>query len=576
MGFLCNIRNDKVKVSQSDLDNQELLRNVGLSNIFNINTTIDVCVEEFKSPQYYVSGATKLFSLIESSSACTTSFTNYNKSYPVCQSGYTLSAGTNICYQVSGATTATTSANTYTINQTLATYNLDYTPNFNISFILTGMTDYTGYTGSFCYKIFGKNNFRVSQPVAGLPPTSELVNNCIEYNQITGGSVTYQFLSGNTSKTWNEYLIRPYYTFTSKTCNKGQNFNTWDSEVQLNQFNPNTDFYFSTVINPPVPELNPPQGQAAEDVYFVQDILLNKGVVGETGPQAINDELNYFLLGEPPLGTNVMIFVNGVKMTENYDYTLLYYNGALAPPAVVFQGMALKSTDVVVANYLVGTNESFITTSNWFINNLQVSTITTNTNPGYNVAINYNSVTGKQEMFLNKPISQTNAVVLFVNGVQMLEGVQFFKSTTENNKLIFNDSTMGTIVIGDIVSVFAVSTGNITGGYNYGSLDTNSFTANWTVPTALPENVSNDFVLQVANYNDTGYTIVLYQSIAIPFFSSQGNYTATINSLTLNQRYRFRVLSRATYTDLANNKIKTCSYSEGFFDTTSQKLNNSY
>ena len=576
MGFLCLNNNNNKNVSQESLTEENFLRDIGLNNVYNVQTNINVCSEVFNGPEYYVSGATKLTVLSTTSTGCTTGFTTNTYTNLTCPSGYKLSAGTNYCYFITGATTATTTATTVVVTENLAIYNLDYTPNFDVSFKITGDTSFTAYTGSFCYKIFPKKYFDVNPPVKLLTNGSESFNVCVPFSNITGFSVTQQFLSGNTSKTWNEYLIRPYYTFKSKDCNKGQNYNTWTSSAQLNQFNNETDFYFMTVINPPKPELAGPTLPSLPSYNFIQDTLLINGISGPQGPQAINNQLNYFVLKSTPVSQNIMLFLNGVKLTEGSDYNLIYYNGLLAPPVVEISVAPIKSTDWLVANYLVGPPNPLSGPLNqWFVNTIYVTGITTNINPGYTTSINYNSTTGNQEMYLTQPIDPNNAIFLTINGVEMVENQQFFKSTSIDNMIIFDKTYANLILTGDVVSVFTVSKDFIYGGYDYGQLSSNEFTANWVVPTSLPQNVTSNFKVQVALKSDSGYTSVYYEK-TLPFVNGVGNYTSTVTSIALNNDYRFRVINEATYNAYLNNKIKTCSSSEGFFSTTSRYINNTY
>jgi len=578
MGFLCLNKDDKKNVDQNLLKEENFLRDIGLDNVYNVQTNLNVCSETFLSPNFYVSGATSLFTLNTTNSGCTTDFTTSTVNYKKCPSGYTFSAGTsgNTCYSISGITTATTSAVTVVVTQTLATYNLDVTPDFNVTFNITGDTAYTAYTGNFCYKVFPKQYFNVDGINKVLNNGSESINNCVLFSDITGNTITQRFFSGNTPNTWNEYLIRPYYTFKSTKCNPGQNFNQWGSTTQLNQFNSETDFYFMTVVNPPKPELVGPSLQPLPNYNFIQDSLLTNGIPGPQGPQAINNELNYFVLKTTPVSQNIMLFLNGVKLTEGSDYNLIYYNGLLAPPVVEISIAPIKTTDWLVANYLVGQPNPLSGPLNqWFVNTIFVTGITIDINPGYVTAINYNSTTGNQEMYLTQPINPNNAIFLTINGVEMVENQQFFKSTSIDNMIIFDKTYSNLIITGDVVSVFTVSKDSIYGGNDYGQLETNEFTANWVVPTTIPENVTSTFKLQVTLKNDSGYTSVYYEK-TLPFVTGVGNYNTNVTSIGLNNDYRFRVINEAVYNGYLNNKIKTCSSSEGFFSTTSGYINNTY
>lgn len=528
MGFLCTIKGDTKIVSQDVVKDVNFLRDIGLDNVYNLNPEIIMCPEVFRSPEFYVNGAVKL---------------------------------------VSGMTTTLTGCTTGT---TVAVYNLDYTPDFNVNFIITGSTDYTGYTGSFCYKVFSNERFVVSSPISGFIKGTESVDTCVTFSAITSTTITQQFLEGGLPKTWAQYLIRPYYTFTTKNCSPGLEFNTWNA-VQLNIFQTDSDYYFMTVINPPTPILAPPGTQPIPNYSFIQDNLLINGVAGQRGPQAINDTLNYFMLRAVP-AADIMVFVNGVKMSFGYDYKLLS-KGFGVPPLVVFQ-FPIERTDWITANYLVGATNPLLNSdfSNWFIDTFKVDTILVNTNPGYVNAVNSNTITQKQEIYLTQPIDPNNAIFLTINGVEMVENQQFFKSTSQDNRIILTN--IAPIILSDVISILAVSPNFIFGGNDYGSIPKPEFTIQWSVPSVLPTNVTGRFVVQVFAKNDPLNT-VLYQQL-VPFEDGQSHYTTTITSIALNQYYRFRVTYESTYRAYLNNEVLTCSNSEGYFDTKNEYINNTY
>ena len=117
MGFLCIKNKNKIVVSQAELKETEFLRSIGLSNVYNLKPEINVCSEVFHSPEYYVSGTTT--GLV-----------------------------TGLTATLTGCTTGATGI-----------YNLTYTPDFNVNFIITGSTDFIDYTGNFSYKVFTDKNF---------------------------------------------------------------------------------------------------------------------------------------------------------------------------------------------------------------------------------------------------------------------------------------------------------------------------------------------------------------------------------------------------------------------------------
>ena len=519
MGFSCINKNGELIVSPETIQDTNLLRSLGLSNVNNINTDVTFCTEVFEGPQYYVTGTTILV--------------------------------TGLTQTLTGCTTGTT-----------AIYNLTYTPEFDISFILTGGTEYTGYTGNFCYKIFSDNQFSVDGPIRGLVNSTEFINNCFAFSAITSTTLTQEFLEGSLSRTWGQYMIRPYYTFASKECSPGLYFDTWNSTTQLNLIS-DADYYFMTVVDPPIPQLEGPTSFPPQ-LGFITDVILRDGITtNPTGPQAINGELNYFNLSFGPTSLDsVLVFVNGVALTPFNDYKLFNYGGFGVPPTLVFQGVEIKSTDWIVAYYPFGGQTGNFNNNGWSVENflVDVSNFVVNIgNPGLGTNyLNFNTITGRQEIFLKADIG-TGTPILFINGVELVYGQQYFLSTSISNRLILNDNIIHT---GDIISIFynaIILTTN-----DYGSLLDSNFTVTWFTPGGL-DKIMGKFFVNVYDEDDLSNTI-LYQK-TVDYVSDTSSYTVTINNLALNINYRFEVIFETTYTAYKNNEVVTCSQVEGHFNT---------
>jgi len=520
MGFSCINKNGELIVSQEVIEKTNLLRSSGLSNVYNMNPEAIFCTEVFEGPEYYVTGATMLI--------------------------------TGLTQTLTGCTTGTT-----------AVYNLTYTPEFDVSFIITGGTKYTGYTGSFCYKIFSDNQFSVNGPIRGLVDGTEFINNCFAFSAITSTTLTQQFLEGSLSNTWVQYMIRPYYTFVSKECSPGLYFDTWKSTTQLNLIS-DTDFYFMTVVDPPVPILEGPSSPPPQ-LGFITDIILRgpDGITtNPTGPQALNGELNYFNLTNTPTSLNsVLVFVNGVQMAPNFDYQLFNYGGFGVPPTLVFQGVEIKNTDWIVAYYPFGNQISNITPF-WSVENFKVDSsnfVVDIGDPGFGVNyVNFNTITSRQEIFTRVGIGDGTPIV-FVNGTQLAFNYQIFKSSTIPNRFILNEALIHT---GDIISIFYNA--SILETNDYGSLLEPNFTVTWFTPGGLNK-IEGKFFVNVYDKNDVSNTIMYQQTIN--YVSDQSSYTVTINNLALDFDYRFEVIFETTYTGYKDNKVITCSQAEGYFNT---------
>lgn len=539
MGFLCVNKDKEKNVSQQEILNQNFLRDNGLSSVSNIQTDVKFCKEIFLSPEYYVTNAVKLVS------------------------GYTTT--------MTGCTTGSTNLD--------GIYNLSYAGDINVNFIITGNTGFTLYNGSFCIKTFTKENFRPLISNGILSDKNQFLSDCFPFSSITSTTLTKTYAEGILPKTWGEYLIRPYYLFESKECNPGINFNSWISTPQNNSFNNVTDFYFMTVVNPPTPVLNPPEGtNNVGNFNLITDKLYVDGYSSPRGSQSINGELNYFLLTTIPSNGQIMLVLNGIQLTQDYDFRLVNQGYGVPPVVEILNGNTVKTTDWLLATYIASIPQQASTSvfGSYFIDSILVSNFTnTSTNsyriPGDN-SLNYNPITLNYEFFTTLPIDPTYALVVTVNGLKLAEEFQYFKSTSFDGKIIFNKSV--NFNIGDVISVLAVSKSNtFNGTNNYGSLKTNQFKVQWTVPTTFTNNsVTSRFIIQAYN-NDTN---ILTNQVFVDYVDGQSSYETTLTNLSININFRFKVTLESTYTGYLNNKVVTCSYAEGYFDTTGAYINNTY
>jgi len=541
MGFLCNKKEEEKIVSLTLIKENTLLNDLGLSNVYNINPTVDFCTEVFRSPEFIVSGAVEL---------------------------------------VSGLTTTLTGCTT----GDTAIYNFTYTPDFDISLIITGGTDYTGYTGSLCYKIFDGTRFSDGYNSTGVL-SNERINYCISFSAITSTTITQNFIQGTLPNTWGDYLMRPYYIFTSKDCNVGQVFNTWNNMVQLNT--PQVDDkYFMTIKNPQEPVLPRPDGVSIPNYVLVSERLLYNGVSTQMSFQAINGNLNYWILGGYPLNGEVLLTVNGITLKQGTssadgDFRIIN-NGWGSPQVVEVYGeieagvSGIKPSDTVVATYInAQPNDWPLSFERYFMDNILIDSFTYDDTDHYRTAGDNSinicttcSILPMQQMFVTKPINPEFSIKVYVNGIALTPDREFFLSTTFDGKINFNPEFV-TLKEGDIVAILAYSDIGEGGDYDYGTLDSRDFTVNWAVTEQLPQNVGGYFTVRLYN-EDTG--VLLYQNPTVPYISDQSNYSSLFTNLTVNIKYKIEVEFKVTFNAKMNNNVSTCSFAYGYFNTNNPKL----
>lgn len=512
MGFLCKTKKNKY------LDNP-LDRDLGLSNIYNIKSETNFCFEAFNGPTYNLSGATK--PLTGNTSPCSGSPTN--------------------CYAV---------------------YNFSEIDDFNLTFNFTGSTDYTGYTGSFCYNIYNRNKFTLDAATKRLDSVSSDYSKCVEFSAITSSTISEVISLGNLPFTNTDYMLRSYYKFTPKDCVKRE-INTFTSGSQLNKFNFDFDWYFITVTDPEPPSIVDTSEDLISSVNLVQERI-------DGGRFQ-----NFFELANQPIGNKINLYVNGVRLSYGLDFTL---DTSLFPrtnPIVnIFSGN-IGARDIITVVYLVGP-QSFqqaigVSRNDLFeIDTFQVTGFTTNVTASTVNIVNNNTVKGTQEVFLTHDFDYNSNIVAVVNGVTLLENLEYYKSSTTPNKIILNPNNT-VIKQGDILSFWYFKV-KFSEDNDLGTLDKDSVLLNWkTEPIREQLYNTGQFIVEVTEESDTNWTSLFYTN-TIDYVDNVTVYEQNVTNLDVNKDYKFRIIFEKTYKNILDEDIKTSSEVIGYFNTKNDKI----
>lgn len=512
MGFLCKIKEDKY------LENP-LNRDFGLSNIYNVNSTTSFCIEPFNGPTYDLSGATK--AITGTTSPCSGTPTN--------------------CYAV---------------------YNLSEVDDFNLNFIFTGSTDYTGYTGQFCYNIYNREYFTVKTPTRILNTISPAYSTCKDFSGITSSTITEVLSASKLNFSNNDYMLRSYYKFTPKECVKKE-VDTWSSVTQLNNFNFDYDWYFITVKNPPTPAIVKNVDTAIDKISLFQETIQG------------SNYLNFIKLSNQPIGNKINLYVNGIRLTENLDYYLDNSQYPSTYPIVTITSGNIEREDVITIVYLIGP-QAFLTAYGinrndvFEIDTFMVTGFTTNISASTNNIVNNNTVKGTQEVFLTNNFDPNSNLVVVINGVTLSEGLGYYRSVSTPNKIIFNPN-FTTIKVGDILSFWYFK--DILNNQNdLGTLDKNFVNINWKVDRLSQQNYcTGEFVLEVTETSDINWTSLFYSNV-INYNNDSGVYNEIVYNLNVNKNYKFRVIFNQTYKNILNEDIITSSEVIGYFNTKNDKI----
>lgn len=521
MGFLCKIKEEKY------LD-KSLDRDLGLSNIYNVNTNTNFCFETFNGPTYYLSGATK--PITGTTSPCSGTPTN--------------------CYAV---------------------YNLSEVDDINLIFNFTGSTDYTGYTGDFCYKLFNRNYFNLGeQDITKLLDTNNLLNpnvvthqECFTFSGITSNTINENITLGEIPKANTDYMLRSYYKFSPKECSQKE-INTWDSSLQFQSFNFHQDWYFITVTNPDAPQINPTIPQSIDEVRIVQERI--------TGIQY----QDAYQLANIPLDFKVNLYVNGVLLTNGLDYIVDTSLFPQANPILKILSGEVDGKDIINIIYLVGPQSSMTVQGKakndlFEIESFLVTGFTNSVTASTTNIVNTNPTKGTQEVFLKYDFDPNSNILMSINGTNLVEDVEFYKSSTSPNKLIMNPNFV-TIKKDDILSFWYFKI-RLKEDNNLGTLDKNNILLQWQVnPLSGNRNyTSGFFTLEVTETSDTNW-VSLFLSENIDYDFDEIVYTYDVTDLEVNKDYKFRVIYNKVYKNILEEDIITSSEVVGYFNTKNDKI----
>jgi hypothetical protein len=459
-------------------------------------------------------------------------------------------------------------------------YNISELDNFNLIFNITGGTDYTGYTGQFCYKVFGRNTFTINTTtddfgnITNLPITTEtpLYENCVDFSGITSNTITELITSVvDLPIVDNDYRLVDYVKFVPNECSRKINeesggyieTNTWDISDNYINFDYDTDWYFVTVVNPPKPLFPNPERE-----------LISNGTLYTEKLNLVNGQTTYPLT-YPPNGGVANINVNGITLTANYDYFLDFSQTPQGPTIINFNQELEFLKDVVTATYIIGGEDTNLNNQSdlFSIETIVYTGSTTGVTATTVNIVNYNPTSGLQEIFLQSDIMDGSSVVLTINGVEMTENIGFYRSNSVSNKLNLHPNTV--LLSGDILTIWYFKQSSILGDGDLGKLTSNDVKIRWNIADEIVPSQfqvpSGYFTVEVTDESDVTYSGVTY-SATTPY-SGRTSYSETFNGVTVNKKYIYRVCLNKVYTSITGDSIITTNCSDnGSFDLTSGQL----
>ena len=555
MGFICDDKNKKFTVPYTDRVNRGFEEKMGLSNTIFQDTEFNYCLDPFNEPLYNVSGATK-------------------------PTDYVFGSG---CTASTGLITATTCNSVYNFS------NID---DFDLEFVVTGNTSFTGYTGKFCtayykypYFTLDNSNVLILQQPLDLGGGAEIVD-CVDYSAMTATTVSHIKNIKSTEvglQNFTQWATKSFNIFESKcdTPSKrkarglSETFNTWDLSYPVtSSFNMDKDWFFITLSNPPTPTFLVRDAETSQ-LSFIQENL-----------KIEYDGQTDFLINGVPTNQTVIVFVNGATLYKKDandvgDFDLDYSNTPDGKVLLKFDASTggLKTTDLAFITFMEGgdalnlpanQNSDYYIMESFIVTGITVDYTGVTSGLTSNI-INHDTTHGIYQMYLKHNIyppgynpSDTTSLLISINGEQLGSRYDFVKSSVQQNKVNFFPQIV--IKPNDIITTFYFrETIEIDAG-DLGKLSSNDVEIKWSISSSVltpnPTNAIKEskFIVQVTEDTDTSFTGVSYTNEVI-YSSNTQNSSTIFENVATGKNYIYRVLFIVNYLTLTKDIITTNSIS---------------
>lgn len=329
----------------------------------------------------------------------------------------------------------------------------------------------------------------------------------------------------------NEYLIKTYFNFDA--CTEFLNILgvRYDNKIltgdKYSLYNDDFDYYISVSYSADTPEL--------EVSSFGSNNIFG-GLVAYSRFPSISGQTDFTLQSYVD---EVMVSLNGLTLAPNYDYTIT--------GGIVTISAGTELTDVVTFVHSIGGSD-YSGLVNDFI---EVGTITSGATGGQGTNdVYYNTTEGKYEVYTSVSVESSSDVVVTLNGVTLANNIDYYKSISNNKRIILE----GTIITGDIINIYYFSNATYVG-----NIYTNAPLITWSIQHA-PTLVNGQFTLQLSSANT--FSDIVFSSVTDYVVDKYIYSDNLIVTGTVGTQYYYRVMNEKFYQPITGNTIDTVAYSE--------------
>ena len=530
-------------VFSEEIATENIKKKYGLFPINDIKPTVDICPEIFQGPIYYTN-LTKL------------------------QTGLTEN-----------------SIGVFNITTTGITANFNFTGNTETLSAYTGFFEYRLYSRALDFIPPEINTINgVDQTTEQLFNTNITYSASTPYSAITSNSNTFNPSFDFLVKSDQEYILNSNNKFIKNNCLfKGEVY----VEPNLgSNYDKDSSWYFVTLTNPTVPILgpfSPPPVRTPENLTVEREItgLDSKETYVFSVPQKIEDDnscvlinetltidppsSNLFTISKKPSPNTLLVSVNGITLSD-LDYSVS------ADTIIVLTETLNPNRDIITASYLdCETDLDTIYSEKYQI----LSAITSGATSAVTTSdkVYYNTEKNKYEYYLDyEPEKPETTMTLFLNGVKLTYGVDYYMSISVSNRVIFDSISLA---VSDVIYIVYASDGILEGDYD--TVVGNSILQWKSEPAPIVnDRLNGEFIVDITessdpNFTSTGVTTgitVAYSQELVTEYS-----TELPSTIEANKSYIWRVNSKKVYSGILDNIFITRSVSRVGKFTTNNEIN---
>lgn len=494
----------------------------------------------------------------------------------------------NICTEIFNAPTYTSNLTKIMTGLTESSFGVFNVTENQVTFVydFTGNTEFlSAYTGSFQYDIH-KRNEEVSASTVNYLNGDLVFSNKNSFSEsVDFSGITSNGYSGTTLLTLptkdDEYILNSNFSFIKKNCLfKGE---TYTEPKLVNKYDSEKTKYFVTLVNPDEPTLGPfttppistpstltvrekTQFNGKETYIFSVPTKTEEN----SGCKLVNETLtinpidgSLFSINTTPSPNTLLISVNGITLSES-DYSIS------ADTIIQLTQTLDPNRDIITASYLDCVNDlDTIYSEQYEVLSAITSGVTsavTTTDKVY-----YNTEQSKYEYYLDYgPTDPEDTMTLFLNGIRLTYGVDYYMSITLSNRVIFDSIDLS---INDIIYVVYSSDGKLEGDYE--TIGESTFLSWQVSPTIVNDRLSGEFIVDISESDDPNFTSTgVTTGITVSYVDGSSEYgVETPTTITAKKDYIWRVTSKKVYSGILDNIFTTSNVSRVGKFSTNNKIN---